>query len=323
MILKRPEQFHGKSKKRPFFEGWYHKMSTSKGDTLVLIPGIYRSGVNSNETAFLMVYQGSNGHFDYIPYPVSEFNCEDKDYSLFLGENYFSLNKIDLKVKTDKINLIGTILSKDLKPWPVTLFEPGCMGWYSYVPTMECFHGILSMNHTLNGQIKLNDSNISFDGGKGYIEKDWGRNFPKNWVWAQSNHFQDPELSISISLATIPWKKSQFSGYIVGVQHNNNLYRFTPYRRSKITHIQFDENSFEWHLKNGQTEVQFNIERGSKSSLLYAPDETDMVPKVGEYLDGKINCKLIISGNTIIDDQTDKAALEIIGDTDSLIASVK
>ena len=323
MILKRPEQFHGNSKKRPFFEGWYHKMSTSNGDTLVLIPGIYRSGVNSNETAFLMVYQGSNGHFDYIPYPVSEFNCEDKDYSLFLGENYFSLNKIDLKVKTDKINLIGTILSKDLKPWPVTLFEPGCMGWYSYVPTMECFHGILSMNHTLNGQIKLNDSNVSFDGGKGYIEKDWGRNFPKNWVWAQSNHFQDPELSVSISLATIPWKKSQFSGYIVGVQHNNNLYRFTPYRRSKITHLKFDENSFEWHLKNGQTEVQFNIERGAKSSLLYAPDETDMVPKVAEYLDGKINCKLTIGGKTIIDDQTNKAALEIIGDTDSLIASIK
>ena len=225
MILKRPEQFHGNSKKRPFFEGWYHKMSTSNGDTLVLIPGIYRSGVNSNETAFLMVYQGSNGHFDYIPYPASDFNCESRDYSLFLGENYFSLNKIDLKVKTDKINLTGTILSEDLKPWPVTLFEPGCMGWYSYVPTMECFHGILSMGHTLRGQIKLNDSNINFDEGIGYIEKDWGKNFPKNWVWAQSNHFQDPELSVSISLATIPWKKSQFSGYIVGVQHNNNLYR--------------------------------------------------------------------------------------------------
>ena len=170
MILKRPEQFHGNSKKRPFFEGWYHKMSTSNGDTLVLIPGIYRSGVNSNETAFLMVYQGSNGHFDYIPYPASDFNCESRDYSLFLGENYFSLNKIDLKVKTDKINLTGTILSEDLKPWPVTLFEPGCMGWYAYVPTMECFHGILSMNHTLNGQLTLNNSKLNFDGGKGYIE---------------------------------------------------------------------------------------------------------------------------------------------------------
>ena len=252
-------------------------MSTSNGDTIVLIPGIYRSGVNSNETAFLMVYQGSNGHFDYIPYPARDFNCGSRDYSLFLGENYFSLNKIDLKVKTDKINLTGTILSEDLKPWPVTLFEPGCMGWYSYVPTMECFHGILSMGHTLRGQIKLNDSNINFDEGIGYIEKDWGKNFPKNWVWAQSNHFHESDLSVSISLATIPWKRSQFSGYIVGVQHKNNLYRFTPYRRSKITHIQFDGNSLEWHLKNGQTEVQFNIERGSKSSLLYAPDETDMV----------------------------------------------
>ena len=109
----------------------------------------------------------------------------------------------------------------------------------------------------------------------------------------------------------------------MGVQHKNNLYRFTPYRRSKITHIQFDGNSLEWHLKNGQTEVQFNIERGSKSSLLYAPDETDMVPKVAEYLDGRVSCKLIINGKTIIKDQTNKAALEIIGDTDTLVASIK
>ena len=188
---------------------------------------------------------------------------------------------------------------------------------------MECFHGILSMNHTLNGQLSLNNSKLNFDGGRGYIEKDWGQNFPKNWVWAQSNHFNNPELSVSISLATIPWKKSQFSGYIVGVQYKETLYRFTPYRRSKITHINFDGNSLEWYLKNDGMEVQFNLERGTKSSLLYAPDKTNMVPKVAEYLDGKINCKLIIDGECILDDQSDKAALEIIGDTNTLIKSVK
>ena len=48
-----------------------------------------------------------------------------------------------------------------------------------------------------------------------------------------------------------------------------------------------------------------------------------MVPKVDEYLDGKINCKLIFDWKTVIEDQTNKAALEIIGDTDKLIASVK
>ena len=313
MIIKRPEQYHGNNNKQPFFEGWYHKMSTSNGETLVLIPGIYRSGASEYETAFLMIYQGSNRHLE----------CNKKNYSLHLGENYFSLDKVKLNLNTEKINLKGTILSEDLKPWPVTFFEPGCMGWYAYVPTMECFHRILSMNHTLNGQLSLNNSKLNFDGGKGYIEKDWGENFPKNWIWAQSNHFQDSDLSVSISLATVPWKKSYFSGYIVGVQHRDTLYRFTPYRKSKITHLRYNETFLEWHLKSGGVEIQFNVERGTKSGLLYAPDEKDMIPKVAEYLDGKINCKLIVNGECILEDQTDKAALEIIGDIDTLIASVK
>jgi hypothetical protein len=79
----------------------------------------------------------------------------------------------------------------------------------------------------------------------------------------------------------------------------------------------------EWHLKSGGVEIQFNLERGTKSGLLYAPHKTDMVPKVAEYLDGRINCKLIVNGECILEDQTDKAALEIIGDTDTLIKSVK
>ena len=52
MFLRRPELFHGQSIKRPFFEGWYHKMSCANGDTIVTIPGIYRSGIDDNETAF-------------------------------------------------------------------------------------------------------------------------------------------------------------------------------------------------------------------------------------------------------------------------------
>ena len=49
----------------------------------------------------------------------------------------------------------------------------------------------------------------------------------------------------------------------------------------------------------------------------------DVEKQRAEYLDGKINCKLIIDGECILDDQSDKAALEIIGDTNTLIKSVK
>ena len=67
MILKRPEAYHGQSYRRPFFEGWYHKMSSKDGNSFVIIPGIYRSGINNNQTAFIMFYQGSSGRVDYIP----------------------------------------------------------------------------------------------------------------------------------------------------------------------------------------------------------------------------------------------------------------
>ena len=45
------------------------------------------------------------------------------------------------------------------------------MGPYSFIPFMECYHGILSMNHKILGSLKYNDENISFNEGKGYMER--------------------------------------------------------------------------------------------------------------------------------------------------------
>ena len=51
------------------------------------------------------------------------------------------------------------------------------MGPFSFVPLMECYHGILSMNHSLKGTLSFQGENLLFTGGKGYIEKDWGHSF--------------------------------------------------------------------------------------------------------------------------------------------------
>ena len=52
------------------------------------------------------------------------------------------------------------------------------MGWYAYLPIMECYHGILSMDHELSGELIYNGDFLAFNKGRGYIEKDWGKNFP-------------------------------------------------------------------------------------------------------------------------------------------------
>ena len=55
MFLRDPGAYHGEKNKRPFFEGWYHKLVTDDGQSLAIIPGIYRSGFNNNQTAFIMI----------------------------------------------------------------------------------------------------------------------------------------------------------------------------------------------------------------------------------------------------------------------------
>ncbi len=103
------------------------------------------------------------------------------------------------------------------------------MGPYSFAPFMECYHGVLSFDHDMNGTLIMNGESVNFDGGRGYIEKDWGRAFPRAWVWGQSNHFDHPGTSITISVATIPWLRTSFRGFIIGLWHDRKLYRFATY----------------------------------------------------------------------------------------------
>ncbi len=82
MFIKNPAQYHGTLNKRPFFEGWYHKISMPNGQSIVLIPGIYKSGLIDYETAFIMIFNGQNGNVDYITFSPEEFICHPNKYEL-------------------------------------------------------------------------------------------------------------------------------------------------------------------------------------------------------------------------------------------------
>ena len=73
--------------------------------------------------------------------------------------------------------------------------SPNSMGFFAYFPFMQCYHEIVSMSHSLNGSLNFSEA-IDFSGGEGYIEKDWGTSFPKEYVWIQSNNFEKSDASI-------------------------------------------------------------------------------------------------------------------------------
>ena len=187
------------------------------------------------------------------------------------------------------------------------------------MPFMECYHGILSMDHSISGELIYNDKIIDFNGGRGYTEKDWGKNFPTGWIWVQANHFNRTKVSISASIARVPFFGTEFAGFIIGLLFENKFYRFTTYRSAKIVSLDYDGSVIKWLVKQKDLTLEIIIEIGSNAGILFAPDDDDMIKKVPEYLNSRVSIKLTESSRIIIEDKSPLAANELVGDLDILV----
>jgi hypothetical protein len=166
------------------------------------------------------------------------------------------------------------------------------MGWYRFVPFMECYHGVLGFNHSLNGKIEINGKTIDFSGGRGYIEKDYGSSFPRYYVWMQSNHFEIPGVSIIASLANIPWLGSSFDGFIVGLLFDGVVYRFTTYTGAKMTRFNLDDRRIVMHFQDKKYRIEMEALK-SEGVNLQSPVEGSMTGRILESITSQIYVKLV------------------------------
>ena len=213
----------------------------------------------------------------------------------------------------------GKIQLGTLQPWPVTLLSPGIMGWYAWVPRMECYHGVLSFDHPLEGSLTLNGQTMDFSGGRGYIEKDWGQSFPAGWVWFQSNHFGSGQTCITASVAIIPWLGSAFRGFIVGLWVEGKLYRFATYSGARLESLKIFDEHVEWVLRDSRYRLNLTASR-ARGGLLRGPTRLDMGQRVLETLNATVSVRLeTLQGKVIFEGVGRHAGLEVMGDLPRLL----
>ena len=182
------------------------------------------------------------------------------------------------------------------------------------------YHGVLSFDHSLQAKPTFNGKEMNFSGGCGYIEKDWGKNFPQAWVWFQSNHFKNASACITGSVAIIPWVGNNFKGYIVGFWLNGKLYRFTTYRNSKIESLDITDSRVAWVLRNRTHRLRLNARR-AQGGLLRGPTPLDMGGWVMETLSASIDVRLeTLQGDLLFEGTNEHAELELGDASRRLIA---
>ncbi len=317
-----PAAYHGLGQKPPFFEGWYFKMvSPGQARAYALIPGIYQAADAARSHAFIQVMDGRTGRTAYYTFPASAFRAVEGRFDLRIGENSFSESGLRVDLTGAEIEVRGEVRHLDPHPWPVTPASPGIMGWYAWVPFMECYHGVLSLDHELEGELVVGGKPVDLTGGRGYIEKDWGRSFPRAWVWMQSNHFATPGTSLTASIAVIPWLGSAFNGFIIGFWHAGRLYRFATYTGARVENLAVSDESVLWVVSDRRRRLEI-LARREEGGLLRAPTTVEMDRRIAETQNSEIEVRLLEKGRggerLLFHETGGSAGLEVVGDPAAL-----
>lgn len=316
-----PDRYHGRGKQPPFFEGWYFKLvDASQQQRWAIIPGIFLSHDPARHHAFVQVLDGVTGRATYHIYPAEAFWAAPDAFEVRIGPNEFSASRIKLALTHDERAVMGEVHFQNTTPWPVTLASPGIMGWYAWIPAMECYHGVVSLDHSLSGGLSIAGREIDFAGGRGYIEKDWGQSFPAAWVWMQTNHFPSPGVCLTASIAIIPWLRSAFPGFIVGLWHDARLYRFATYTGARTEHLEITDTHVIWTIRDRHHRLEMTAERAG-GGLLLGPTRQEMHKRVNETLGATVGVRLTTLGGRVIFDELGRhAGMEVHGELDRLLA---
>jgi len=327
LSLWKPERFQGFGKTKDYFEGWYFKsVSRDEKSICAVIPGVSITKDHSASHAFVQFVDSSYRKAAYFRYPLSDFWASRKTFEIKIGPNSFSLRNIRLELSDERHAIRGELRFDDIHPWPVRLFSPGVMGWYAFVPSMECYHGVLSFDHNIEGSLETDGSRYDFTGGKGYIEKDWGISMPSSWIWIQTNHFGQDAASLFGSVAKIPWRGSYFTGTIFGFYFQGKVFRFTTYTGAKVHKLQVDAQSIEIVVEDKTYGLEIAADRREGVDLP-APKLGEMTAKVNETMKSEIDVRLYRktrgSKVTLFAGTGRNAGLEFVGDIEELLRGVK
>jgi tocopherol cyclase len=317
-----PELFQGSKYRRKYFEGWYFKLVDAAEEIiLAVVPGIALGVSHEDSHAFVQVFNGKTGDYTYFTFSVDDFLPASRSFEVRIAENYFSAAGLRLELQQPSRMICGELRFKNVVSYPKRLLSPGFMGWASFVPFMQCKHGIVSMNHTLEGALEIDGERITFDGGKGYIEKDWGHSFPNAYIWMHSNHFADEAISFTLVLARLPWLGLHITGFGAALWYNDRVYTLATYTGARITRLEYNANQVRLTIEDKRVELAIEAIQGSAWPLR-SPVRGFMTGTVTESLTSTLHLKVYEQTNEgkrlLLEDTGRNAGLEIMDPVNEL-----
>lgn len=292
MKLWKPEVFQGTGKRTRYFEGWYFRMTDGGASgTWACIPGISLGPVPGSGYSFIQIIGGENSRTWWFEFPLKDFRASVDHLEIQIGKNRFSSDGIHLDIDDGKDRFKADLQHSPFHPITTPFWSPGVMGPFSFIPFMECRHGLVSLDHEVSGSIQSPEGTTRFNKARGYAEKDWGASMPSAWIWTQANCFQEKGNSIMLSIARIPWLGSWFTGFICVGTLGGIQFLHTTYTGSAITELHVEERTVLCRIRKKGQLLTIRMEGGRKGDLR-APVQGALSRRIAESGDASLTVKL-------------------------------
>lgn len=212
-------------KKTKYFEGWYIKHQSEQG-MIAFIPSIHLLGKETGYGSIQVITKDASYSFRFS---LKDIDIETNRFYVRMGENLFTEKGIHINLKNDRVTIQGKVAYSSF-----TKLRGNIMGIFHYIPFMQCSHDIISLYHRTKGTLKINGQTLSFQGGTGYIERDSGNSFPKNYVWTENQWQYGDKNCVVAAVAHIPFWGISFQGCICCILYKGRQYRLATYNGAKV-----------------------------------------------------------------------------------------
>lgn len=290
------QYFHGIGRRYPYFEGWYLKHQ-NMGKTIAFIPALH-ADKKGGWTASIQVVTDDGAW--YFTYPAESCNISRKRFCVKIGENIFSEKGIRIKINDSRVKVEGQLMYSKFQK-----IKGDIMGFFRWIPFLQCHHGVISMAHDLTGSLMINGERVVFTGGRGYIETDWGTSFPKAYLWTQCGFGMKEKNSIMASVADVPVLGCSLPGCICAIHYQGREYRLGTYYGARA------KDCGDGTVTLTQGKMRVKITRLSENALgLHAPQRGAMDRMIKESPACLVRYQFWRGKKLIFDVTSDRASYE-------------
>lgn len=263
----------------------------------------YTLSIRSNKEGLDRVLEQSSGQ-------------ADKE-SITIGESSFSKQGIHLELEEAGWHLRGEIGFEEQVETQQSKWRPGIMGPYRFLPFLQSYHEVISLRHRLTGYLQFNGEKISFNEGRGYSEKEWGRKSPRIWIKAQCSHFKGHDMALMVGVARIPFLLEYYTSFAVPLYYKGHLEVFASYNGGQIAKL-YRYKGYVHLIITQKSEILDLKIYGSDETPLIMDRRSHRIKDIYECLTAKVEVRLIQSGHVILEDVGNCCHLEMGGNTSKL-----